>query len=470
MENPCETVVDSGALREMPEPKGLPVLGTIVDLIISGGAAKLHLYNDKRHAELGPIYRERIGSVKAVFINSPDEFRRVFRLEGPKPIHFLPEAWTLYNEIRKCKRGLFFMDGDEWLYFRRIANKLLLRPKSEEFMSRPCQNAADSLASRWEIYSENGKLIPELEAQLYQWSIEVMLATLMGRNKWEEYGPNIMRKSENLAKNLHRIFEYSATLSLIPAKLAMRIKLPIWKKFVGSIDEVMEIVRILVPEIIRLDGDGLTKMILDEGVQGEDLVRIVADLILAAGDTTAYSMQWALFLLASHPDVQERLYESIKSLDQDEIPKDPFLKGVIKESLRLYPTAPFLTRFLPEDNIIGGYRVAKGELLLLSLYSSGRNDANFPEANEFRPERWIRTSTGEYKGVINPHATLPFALGARSCVGRKLAEYQISLTLAKIVKTFRMDCTNKDSVEMILHLVPVPSEPIQLLLTKRSWP
>jgi ecdysteroid 2-hydroxylase len=77
---------------------------------MAGGAQRLHEYVDRRHRELGPVYREQIGPVRGVFINSPDEFRRIFlRLEGSTPRHFLPEAWMLYNEIRSQRRGLLFM-------------------------------------------------------------------------------------------------------------------------------------------------------------------------------------------------------------------------------------------------------------------------------------------------------------------------------------------------------------------------
>lgn len=98
------------ARKEPPESHGIPVFGTILSLAMAGGAQKLHEYVDKRHREFGPIYREQIGPVRAVFVNSPEEFRRIFqRLEGPMPQHFLPEAWKLYNEIRAQRRGLLFM-------------------------------------------------------------------------------------------------------------------------------------------------------------------------------------------------------------------------------------------------------------------------------------------------------------------------------------------------------------------------
>lgn len=103
---------DLGTLpkKEPPESPGIPFFGTMLSLAMAGGAQKLHEYVDKRHKELGPVFREQIGPVRAVFVNSPDEFRRIFLgLEGAMPQHFLPESWKLYNEIRAQRRGLLFM-------------------------------------------------------------------------------------------------------------------------------------------------------------------------------------------------------------------------------------------------------------------------------------------------------------------------------------------------------------------------
>ena len=69
---------------------------------------------------------------------------------------------------------------------------------------------------------------------------------------------------------------------------------------------------------------------------------------------------------------------------------------------------------------------------MISLYSCGRDEANFPRAQQFLPERWLRNKRSEFEGVTNPNATLPFAMGARSCIGRKLAETQMSLTVAEV--------------------------------------
>ena len=76
---------------------------------------------------------------------------------------------------------------------------------------------------------------------------------------------------------------------------------------------------------------------------------------------TANSTQWILYLLAHHPNLQDELYAELQQVrSSDDIVQLPLLRGTIREALRLYPVAPFLTRYLPEDSLIGGYHVPAG--------------------------------------------------------------------------------------------------------------
>lgn len=74
------------------------------------------------------------------------------------------------------------------------------------------------------------------------------------------------------------------------------------------------------------------------------------------------------------------------------------------------------------------------------MYTIGRSAANFPDPLRFMPERWQRDEvTGSLKGVNNASATLPFALGARSCIGRKMAEIQINQLISTVSDNFPLD-------------------------------
>lgn len=104
-------------------------------------------------------------------------------------------------------------------------------------------------------------------------------------SSWHTYKYELSQNFEELATMLQKIFEYSAKLAIIPAKVAMNLRLPVWMKFVACVDTAFEIVRNLVPRMIQFSGDGLLKKMLVEGIQEEDAICVVTDFILAAGDT-----------------------------------------------------------------------------------------------------------------------------------------------------------------------------------------
>lgn len=95
--------------EQVPTPLGYPVLGTLPEFLAAGGVQNFHNYATQRHRQLGSIFRERTGGADLLFVSDPAIVRQVFAAEGPHPQHYIPEAWTLYNQDRQVSRGLFFM-------------------------------------------------------------------------------------------------------------------------------------------------------------------------------------------------------------------------------------------------------------------------------------------------------------------------------------------------------------------------
>lgn len=108
-----ESTIPSGKsilpFESIPAAKGLPFLGTSLDLIKSGGASQLHTYCDQRHKSLGNIFREKMGNLDCVFVADASLMQYVYSSEGPYPVHAVPEAWTIFNRQRGVQRGLFFL-------------------------------------------------------------------------------------------------------------------------------------------------------------------------------------------------------------------------------------------------------------------------------------------------------------------------------------------------------------------------
>lgn len=75
---------------------------------------------------------------------------------------------------------------------------------------------------------------------------------------------------------------------------------------------------------------------------------------------TAYTTQWLLHLLSIHSAAQEELLQELKNVKETDIPNCNLLKGALRETLRLYPVAPFVTRYMPNDVLLDGYQINKG--------------------------------------------------------------------------------------------------------------
>ena len=78
-------------------------------MVKSGGVSQIHNYIDSRHRQLGPIFRENLGHVEAVWLANPVLYNQVFQNDGVYPKLMLPEPWLIFNKIYGYKRGLFFM-------------------------------------------------------------------------------------------------------------------------------------------------------------------------------------------------------------------------------------------------------------------------------------------------------------------------------------------------------------------------
>lgn len=99
----------SKSFDQIPAAKGLPFIGTTIDLIRAGGAARIHEYCDMRHKTLGPIFKETMGNDECVFVADSDLMQKIYSSESQYPKHMVPESWTIYNKEKGIQRGLFFM-------------------------------------------------------------------------------------------------------------------------------------------------------------------------------------------------------------------------------------------------------------------------------------------------------------------------------------------------------------------------
>ena len=109
-----------------------------------------------------------------------------------------------------------------------------------------------------------------------------------------------------------------------------------------------------------------------------------------------------------------------------------------------------LDRECSADCTVGPYNIKKGTLIYFPIYAMHHNPRFFPEPEQFRPERFLKT---ESETLATQYAFLPFGGGPRLCIGMRFAIAEIKIAMAKLLANFKIVETSQTKLE------PLPGDP-----------
>jgi len=206
-------------------------------------------------------------------------------------------------------------------------------------------------------------------------------------------------------------------------------------------------------------------------------VVMAMDMLFAGVDTTAATTVGVLYHLAKNPDKQQKLREEVRTLlpkpdsklTVDSLNTIPYLRGCIKESMRLSPILPGGFRASGQDIVLQGYQVPKGTDCALSAVLLQQDDAHFAQSSEFLPERWLKNKA-QAAGCpsarsAHPFIYLPFGFGPRACIGRRFAEMEIEILVMRIIRQFQLEW-NYPPIEYATSLILTPASDLKFKLTE----
>jgi cytochrome P450 len=171
----------------------------------------------------------------------------------------------------------------------------------------------------------------------------------------------------------------------------------------------------------------------------DELCEEVATLMLAGHETSSSTLAWALYLISNAPDIQDRARAEVRAVLGERPPEFQDMKrlglvrNIIRETLRLYPPVPFMTRDLACPQTMRGRELKPGTMLYLSPWILHRSEKNWKHPNDFDPDRFDREETAE----AQRSAYLPFSMGPRVCLGAAFAMQESTLILAELIRRFR---------------------------------
>ncbi|XP_071056358.1 cytochrome P450 4c21-like [Onthophagus taurus] len=307
------------------------------------------------------------------------------------------------------------------------------------------------------------------------------------------YGLNIVYDlllNEDISKQDDRVNRYIKSMKIFLEIVFDRIHSPfkkydsifkltdIYKTWTKCCDEARKFVESTLKKVIKLKKESPNKsdrkdfidLLLESNLSYERILAQLRTLVFAGSDTVTSITGFALYELAKHPEVQEKIYQeyiSILGADKNvfaefrDIQQMTFTECVMKESLRLFPPGPFIFRTLINPTEIDG-KIFPGNIdILFSIIDS--HYSNFDNPTEFIPERFLPENAIK----IPANAYLPFSLGPRDCIGKTVGIVETKFLLSYVIRHFTLHPISNHEKELAGEMILTSKNGLPIIFKKR---
>lgn len=363
--------------------------------------------------------------------------------------------------------GLLTSEGEFWRRQRRIAAPAFHHRRLvalADVMSEACAR----LAADWQRRA--GSQVDMLH-EMMQLTMDIVTRAL--------FSADVADDAEELGAAITRLLDGFGSPSMVDL-----IGLPEWLP--RSRDaEAQAAIRYVEDRLYRIIAerrsgavkrDDLLQMLLDsrdeetgEGMSDKQLRDELFTLFAAGHETTANALTWTWYLLALHPDVENRLQGEVDDVLQgrlpafDDLDRLPYSRMVFEESMRLYPPAFSTSRVAREEDRIDDYVIPKGAIVTLSPWVTHRNPNLWPDPERFDPERFAPGRQRER----HKFAYFPFGGGPRVCIGNAFALMEGRLALAILSSGIRPRLLPGHVVEPMGRITLRPRGGLPMILEPR---
>ncbi|XP_068655739.1 cytochrome P450 CYP82D47-like [Aristolochia californica] len=485
----------AGAVSAPPEVPGRwPIIGHLHKLIDNQLplARTLGALADK----YGPLVTIWIGVNRAVVVSSLEMAKECYTTSD-KALASRPQSVASKYLCYNYAMFGFTQNGPYWRDIRKMANVELLSDQRLEGLQHVRAREVDlSIKDLYKQWKENKKAAVKVEMKAWFGDLTFNNVVMIVAGK-RYFGTNVSKHDESQATKFHQVIIdfFAQSGNPTPSDAVPVLE---WFDIGGHISAMKKTFKDLDSicsawlkehRLRRLSGkhgpdeDFLDVMltVLDKShfadYDTDTVIKATClTMILAGTDSNSVTLAWALSLLLNNRQelkkVQEELDDRVgkdRKVKESDIKNLPYLRAIVKETLRLHPPGPLAAPHeAMEDCSIGGYRIPAGTRVFLNLWKIQRDPRVWPDPLEFMPERYVTTNAEvDVKG--QHFELIPFGSGRRMCPGVTFALQVLHLTLARLLQGFDVETPFEEPVDMTetTGLTNRKATPLQVLLSPR---
>ncbi|KAJ4718807.1 Cytochrome P450 [Melia azedarach] len=425
-----------------PGPKTLPIIGNLHQL--RGGLP--HHVLTRLCQKYGPVMKVQLGQIASVVISSPEAAKEALKTHD---ISFAQRAQIYATEILAYDNSsIVFAPYDEyWRQVRKIAmTELFSTKRVQSFRSIREEEV-------WNLV----QFICSSERQTINLTNKVFSMTndIISRAAFASKNEN--QKDFLIAlQELASVSGFFHITDLYPSLTFLRWVTGAKRKLLGVHKKMDKILEDIVTKhktkrnatAIGNDEEDIVDTLLnyaevdstDFYITINQIKAIVLDLFSAGSETSSVVIDWAMAELLKNPRVMKKAQEEVEEackgkskIEEADIQSLQYLHLVIKETFRLHPPVPLVTRLSSKTCEINGYTIPANSNVVINAYALGRDPTIWTNPECFQPERFEGSSI-DFKG--NNFELLPFGSGRRICPGISFAITSIELAVSQLLYHF----------------------------------
>ena len=406
--------------------------------------------------QFGDVVMQKTGKMTMVHLFGADAHQLC--LLNPGQILSNKKAWDLIIG-RIFPNGLMLRDGDDHRYHRRLMQAGFKSPVMQQYLS---------------------KMLPQIQSSVEHWSPGHDRTLMLAYPKFKQLTLDLaatiflgMNLGQDAAR-MNRAFETTVAASM--PKIPLPIPGSLLWRGIRAREQMSAYFHAQIPAK-RSGGeqDLFALLCRAEDESGahytdQEIVDHMIFLMMAAHDTTTSTLTTMMYLLAKHPEWQDRIYDecnprSAEAVSRDMLSEMVLSEAVMKEALRLYPPLSTLPKFSLKSFEFQGHLIPAGAMVVTYPIHTHYMQEYWEEPERFNPERFL--SNAEVKSR-HPYSWVPFSGGAHMCIGLHFAEMQIKLVLRELVLRYRFSVP--EGYEMPIQQSPIskPRDGLPIELVRRA--